>query len=79
MLFVNRAAKKLTDARVPHVLATVDATQEPQLATKYGVKGYPTLKLFRRGQEVDTYTGGRKTKDLFDYISTKSAQARDEL
>jgi len=35
---LRRAAKQLTEEGVSHVLATVDATQERELATKYDVR-----------------------------------------
>jgi hypothetical protein len=40
-----RAAKQLTDEGVSHVLATVDATQERELATKYDIR-YILFDLF---------------------------------
>jgi len=62
------AAKQLTEEKIPHVLATVDATVEPALAKKFGVQGYPTLKFFRRGEMVEDYNGGRKKADFISYI-----------
>lgn len=32
------------------VLAALDATKEPEIGSKYGVKGYPTLKYFVNGE-----------------------------
>ena len=37
-------------------LAKVDATQEQELAENYGVRGYPTLKFFKKGSPID-YAG----------------------
>ena len=42
----------------PVVLAKVDATIERDLAEKYEIKGYPTIKIFRKGAEYD-YQGPR--------------------
>jgi thioredoxin-like negative regulator of GroEL len=40
------------------VLASVDCTEEKDIAGKFGIKGYPTLKFFRNG-EPEEYKGGR--------------------
>lgn len=40
--------KKSRDGDIP--LAKVDATAETDLATKYEVTGYPTMKVFRKGK-----------------------------
>lgn len=37
----------------------VDATQEADLGTKYGVNGYPTIKWFVDGEVAMDYSGGR--------------------
>ena len=81
--------------QVKHVLATVDATVESELAQKYQVestnilnhfkcdllqvRGYPTLKLFSNGQEVEDYKGGRTRKDIVAYITEKAKATRNEL
>merc|ERR1712013_968347 len=71
-----QAAEQLTNAKVKHVLATVDATLETELAQKYQVRGYPTLKLFSSGVEVEDYKGGRTKKDIVAYITEKSKATR---
>jgi protein disulfide-isomerase A1 len=44
-------------------LATVDATVEKDIAKKYDVTGYPTLKIFRNGK-VSEFKGGRTSHDI---------------
>ena len=53
----SKAAKDLKEHGIP--LAKVDATEETDVAQKYGVTGYPTLKVMRLGKDYD-YTGPRE-------------------
>ena len=43
------------------------------------VRGYPTLKLFSNGREVEDYKGGRTRKDIVAYITEKAKATRNEL
>jgi len=52
------------------VIAEVDCTQEGPLCSKFGVKGYPTLKSFKDGKEIEKYAGAR------DISSFKGAIAK---
>lgn len=61
----DRAAVRIKDRGVK--LAKVDAIVEKDLATKYGVKGYPQLLWFEDGQRVD-YDGARTADAIFDWI-----------
>ena len=47
------------------VLAKIDANEHPSIGSTYGVKGFPTLKIFKQGaaEPVD-YEGGRTTFDI---------------
>ena len=53
-----KAAKALEESESPVKLAKIDATVEKELGTKYGVRGYPTLKFFKSGNPTD-YAGPR--------------------
>lgn len=46
----ERAAEILKTNKIHGVLTAIDATKEPDIASKYGVKGYPTVKYFTYGQ-----------------------------
>jgi len=51
-------------------LGAVDATVHADLAQKYGVKGYPTIKVFTAGKKsgkAKDYQGGRTADDIVEY------------
>jgi protein disulfide-isomerase A6 len=55
------------------VLAVVDATVEKELASIYGVNGYPTIKLFSGGapkkhSDAKEYKGGRTATEIVQYV-----------
>eukprot|EP00127_Corallochytrium_limacisporum_P007375 Clim_evm12s249 gene=Clim_evmTU12s249 len=52
-------------------LAKVDATEQESLATRFGVRGYPTLKFFKSGNEVE-YTGGRTKPEIINWLNKKT-------
>eukprot|EP01006_Ploeotia_vitrea_P047018 TRINITY_DN67080_c6_g11_i2.p1 TRINITY_DN67080_c6_g11~~TRINITY_DN67080_c6_g11_i2.p1 ORF type:complete len:951 (-),score=276.40 TRINITY_DN67080_c6_g11_i2:310-3135(-) len=53
-----------------YVIAKVDATAETKVATKYDVKGFPTIKMFRKdNKEGENYDGGRSIEDLVFYVT----------
>ena len=54
----EKAAQVLKQRTPPIPLVKIDATVESSLATRYGVTGYPTLKIFRNGRESE-YKGPR--------------------
>lgn len=55
-------------------LAKVDATEENSLATKFNIRGFPTMILFRDGQEEE-YTGGRTADSIVQWMRRMSKPA----
>lgn len=46
----ENAAARIKYEQMNGILAAVDATNQPELASRFGVKGYPTLKYFNKGE-----------------------------
>ncbi|XP_045613093.1 protein disulfide-isomerase A4 [Procambarus clarkii] len=60
------AAKELKEEGIR--IGKVDATKEQELAKEYLVSGYPTIKLFKKGNPVEDYSGARTAEALVDYM-----------
>jgi len=61
------------------IFAAVDATAEREVGNKFDVSGYPTLKYLSYGKKPQDYNGGRKKKDLVDFMVKKIRLHRNEL
>jgi protein disulfide-isomerase-like protein len=66
-LYVEAAARLLASGRNAK-LAKIDATKETAAAADYGVKAYPTLRLFRDGNMLSTYDGERSADAFVTYM-----------
>ncbi|XP_039257318.2 protein disulfide-isomerase A4-like [Styela clava] len=66
------AAQELKKADPPIPLAKVDATAETEVAKRFDISGYPTMKLFRKGQ-VYEYKGGRDKHGIVTYMQEQSS------
>jgi len=74
-----KAAKALAD-KENIALAKIDATVHGDLAKKYGVRGYPTLKWFKKDPETALeYGGGRKEPEISSWILKKTGPAATDL
>jgi len=55
------------------VIADVDADAHKDLAGRFGVTGFPTLKFFKKGStEPEDYNGGREAADIVEYINQQA-------
>ena len=46
----------------------INIDESPEAPTKYGVRGIPTLMVFKGGQVVDTRVGGMPKSQLTEWV-----------
>ncbi|CAD5116862.1 DgyrCDS5703 [Dimorphilus gyrociliatus] len=69
----DKAASLLSANDPPVTLAKLDCTVETKTCGKYGVSGYPTLKIFRSDPEnSEDYNGPREHDGIFKYMRSKA-------
>lgn len=73
-----RAAAALEEEKSQIKLAKVDATIHADLATKYEVNGFPTIKFFRQGNPIE-YKGGREWSSILKWVKNKTGPIVEEL
>nr|XP_033795095.1 protein disulfide-isomerase A6 isoform X2 [Geotrypetes seraphini] len=54
--------KEQTNGKVK--LAAIDATVNQMLTSRYGIRGFPTIKIFQKGEDPIDYDGGRTKADI---------------
>ncbi|CAG9315654.1 unnamed protein product [Blepharisma stoltei] len=69
-----KAAKTLKGKNPPIRIAKVDATASSNLASQYGVSGYPTLKYFINKKPTE-YSGGRTEDTIVSWIMKRAGPA----
>jgi len=72
----KKAAIELASSGSTTKLAKVDGTVETELASKYGVKGFPTLKYFMGDPErSNEYGGGRTQETIVSWLNKRDLPA----
>jgi len=70
----DQLGDSLKDSADTVVIAKVDADSHREIGGKFGVSGFPTLKLFPKGGKdaPKEYSGGREFDDLVKYVADET-------
>lgn len=74
----SNVAKRMQELDDGTPIAKVDCTVHTELAQKYGVQGYPSLKYFVDGNAID-YKGAREENDIFNWIQKRNGPSSVEM
>eukprot|EP01087_Luapelamoeba_hula_P010778 TRINITY_DN286_c0_g1_i1.p1 TRINITY_DN286_c0_g1~~TRINITY_DN286_c0_g1_i1.p1 ORF type:complete len:515 (-),score=118.35 TRINITY_DN286_c0_g1_i1:47-1591(-) len=74
----EQAATTLKDSGSDIKLASVDCTENEALAGRFGIQGYPTLKIFRRGTPFE-YNGPREAAGIVSYLEKQAGPSSKPL
>lgn len=69
----DKTANLLQKSSLNVKLAKIDAAKHTSIAKEHGIKGYPTLKLFKNGQ-CEKYEGDRDAWKIAEWIKTSIGQ-----
>ncbi|KAI6241457.1 Protein disulfide-isomerase [Aphelenchoides fujianensis] len=75
----EKAATKLKSNDPPIALINVDCDAEKDLCQKHGVGGYPTLKIFRKGEFSADYDGPREADGIVKFMRGQAGPSAKEL
>ena len=73
-----KAAEILAKEDPPVYLAKVDATEEKELADRYEIQGFPTLKWIVNQKAVE-YNGGRTAEEIVSWIKKRTGPPSQEV
>ena len=75
-----KAAKMLKEEGSEIRLAKVDATAETDLAQRYSVSGYPTIKFLRGADKAPVeFTAGRMAEDFVTWLKKKTGPPAENV
>lgn len=78
----EKAASIVSSDDPPIILAKIDASDESsrEIAIKYEVQGFPTIKIFRDGgKKVQDYKGPRDADGIVAYLKKQAGPASAEI
>ncbi|KAG4069078.1 hypothetical protein HA402_008389 [Bradysia odoriphaga] len=73
-----KLANELEEKSSPIKVVKVDATKDSKYTEEYGVRGYPTLKLFRRGTHTE-YWGPKAISNIVDWLNKKTGPSAIDI
>lgn len=63
-----KAAEELSSEGLSVRMAFLNCLENPEVADEYGIVGFPTVKLFRKGKVVSEYNGSRTIEDIKGFV-----------
>lgn len=76
----EKASTDLRNNDPPVHLAKVDCTEAgKETCSRFGVSGYPTLKIFKQGELSNDYNGPREANGIVKYMKSQVGPASKEL
>lgn len=74
----SKAADSLNESHPNIKLAQVDCTEEADLCSEQGIRGYPTLKVLR-GEATEDYEGPRDSNGIAEYMIKQTLPAVQDI
>ncbi len=70
---------KIFEGEEDVIIAKVDATEERDLGEQFGIEGFPTLKIFNKGEDKspEPYEGAREVDDMVAFMNTAAGTYRN--
>lgn len=67
------ALEELSDELNGVTIAKLNTDDHPELASDFGIKGIPTMILFKNGQPVATKVGAQPKSAIKDWLESETA------
>ena len=72
-------AKLIDEYEGKTILAKVNSDQNQDLATQYGVRSLPTVKLFKQGGAIDEFMGALPESQVREFLERHIERASDKI